>query len=654
MLWNSYEKHTQQLKDKRETINSSFPVQNGKFFHMIEMIDDIKGFAEGISDHIRTKEDFEKTWNLHVADDAQLIRFGDYLENALYDASIASEKGLAETAALASYAFNLKPEDYKISDTIGFIKSREETVKKAFGELIPGIADVPVSMNGEYMEFIVERTNNNLLPGGVIRVLNADYADHKLRCTYVDPHNNKLDLSVPENIEILKDWLTSPDLASFNIWGRKEIVSDNHKEKQFIRSLREACENAQTISSVNGEEGISTHKLPDIYRSIGIEEKPLYVPYKIFNNMSENGIDAKDMFNIISGIFDPTLITEFESYARKPCSRHDSLCVIPNILTKDHEPVGIHVVEKDGCLEVEAVSKLSSTYIQDKINNKLLVYYDDCPENDIQNVDFTIPDYLLKPYGAENQESIDNDRFRLKSQNMVFENLQQTLESKDAGLKAVMRNDEGYTNEFYVYGKDESKPLTRGSIYRDGKLWLSDPMNEHIIDHMNSQPLLEAVCKNIADYQDELERKSLAASQTVSDVHVSNKPFTLSVSPDKTKLCLNLVGTPNFAVRERLTECGFSYSTITRQWKAAMNPGNLSKFVSTVETLWPDMSDYVKANLAELSVSSETKQREKKCPIDFSKIENTGAKLAENLRTISRNYPEYNGNLTHILSDLCL
>lgn len=652
LLWNSYEKHTQQLKDKRETINSSFPVQNGKFFHMIEMIDDIKGFAEGISDHIRTKEDFEKTWNLHVADDAQLIRFGDYLENALYDASIASEKGLAETAALASYALNYKPEDYKISDTIGFIKSREEAVKKAFGEVIPGIADVPVSMNGEYMEFIVERTNNNLLPGGVIRVLNADYADHKLRCTYVDPHNNKLDLSVPENIEILKDWLTSPDLASFNIWGRKEIVSDNHKEKHFIRSLREACENAQTISSVNGEEGISTHKLPDIYRSIGIEEKPLYVPYKIFNNMSENGIDAKDMFNIISGIFDPTLITEFESYARKPCSRHDSLCVIPNILTKDHEPVGIHVVEKEGCLEVEAVSKLSSTYIQDKINNKLLVYYDDCPENDIQNVDFTIPDYLLKPYGAENQESIDNDRFRLKSQNMVFENLQQTLESKDAGLKAVIRNDECYTSEFYVYGKDESKPLTRGSIYRDGKLWLSDPTNEHIIDYMNSQPLLEAVCKNIADYQDELERKSHAASQIVSKAHVSNKPFALSVSPDKTKLCLNLVGTPNFAVRERLTECGFSYSTITRQWKAAMNPENLSKFVSTVETLWPNMSDYVKANLAELSVSSDTKQREKKCPIDFSKIENTGVKLAENLRTISRDYPEYNGNLTHILSDL--
>ena len=83
-----------------------------------------------------------------------------------------------------------------------------------------------------------------------------------------------------------------------------------------------------------------------------------------------------------------------------------------------------------------------------------------------------------------------------------------------------------------------------------------------------------------------------------------------------------------------------------------MNPENLSKFVSTVETLWPDMNDYVKANLAELSVSSETKQREKKCPIDFSKIENTGANLAENLRTISRDYPEYNGNLTHILSDL--
>lgn len=652
LLWNLYEKHTQQLEDKRETINSSFPVQNGKFFHIIEMIDDIKGFAEGISDHIRTKEDFEKTWNLHVADDAQLIRFGDYLENALYDASLASEKGLVETAALASYAFNLKPEDYKISDTIGFIKSREEAVKKAFGELIPGIADVPVSMNGKYMEFIVERTNNNLLPGGVIRVLNADYADHKLRCTYVDPHNNKLDLSVPENIEILKDWLTSEDLAYYNIWGRKEIVSDNHKEKHFIRSLHEACENAQTIISVNGEKGISTHKLPDVYRSIGIEEKPLYVPYRVFNSMAESGVDSKDMFNIISGIFDPTLITEFEGYARKPCSRHDSLCVIPNILTKNHEPVGIHVVEKEGCLEVEAVSKLSSTYIQDKINNKLLVYYDDCPDNNIQNVDFTIPAYLMKPHGAENQESINNDRFRLKSQNMVFENLQVTLESKDAGLKAIMRNDEGYTSEFYVYGKDESKPLTRGSIYRDGKLWLSDPMSGHLIEHVNNQPNLEAVCKNIADYQDTLERKSHSASQSYTKNHDGEKPFTLSVSPDKTKLCLNLEGTPNFAVRERLTECGFSYSTITRQWKAAMNPENLSKFVSTVETLWPDMNDYVKANLAELSVSSETKQREKKCPIDFSKIENTGANLAENLRTISRDYPEYNGNLTHILSDL--
>lgn len=131
-----------------------------------------------------------------------------------------------------------------------------------------------------------------------------------------------------------------------------------------------------------------------------------------------------------------------------------------------------------------------------------------------------------------------------------------------------------------------------------------------------------------------------------------NHSVNIELTSDGSKLSLTFNEVPDIDLRSSLNWAGFKYSTIAKAWKADFNQENSDKLLATVKKYWPDDYEHAVKQMEGIGTKTAAEHKKESISVDFSQIENTSEKLAENIKFINEKYPEYKGNLTHILTDI--
>ena len=131
-----------------------------------------------------------------------------------------------------------------------------------------------------------------------------------------------------------------------------------------------------------------------------------------------------------------------------------------------------------------------------------------------------------------------------------------------------------------------------------------------------------------------------------------NHSVNIELTSDGSKLSLTFNEVPDIDLRSSLNWAGFKYSTIAKAWKADFNQENSDKLLATVKKYWPDDYEHAAKQMEGIGTKPAAEHKKESISVDFSQIENTSEKLAENIKFINEKYPEYKGNLTHILTDI--
>lgn len=131
-----------------------------------------------------------------------------------------------------------------------------------------------------------------------------------------------------------------------------------------------------------------------------------------------------------------------------------------------------------------------------------------------------------------------------------------------------------------------------------------------------------------------------------------NHSVNIELTSDGSKLSLTFNEVPDIDLRSSLNWAGFKYSTIAKAWKADFNQENSDKLLATVKKYWPDDYEHAVKQMEGIGTKTAAEHKKESVSVDFSQIENTSEKLAENMKFINEKYPEYKGNLTHILTDI--
>lgn len=172
-----------------------------------------------------------------------------------------------------------------------------------------------------------------------------------------------------------------------------------------------------------------------------------------------------------------------------------------------------------------------------------------------------------------------------------------------------------------------------------------------------------ANCKyNFTDLKD--HNLDISLTENISrmrDFCEKGKPFyeasekhsvNIELTPDGSKLSLTFNEVPDIDLRSSLNWAGFKYSTIAKAWKADFNQENSDKLLATVKKYWPEDYEHAAKQMEGIGTKPAAEHKKESISVDFSQIENTSEKLAENIKFINEKYPEYKGNLTHILTDI--
>lgn len=130
-----------------------------------------------------------------------------------------------------------------------------------------------------------------------------------------------------------------------------------------------------------------------------------------------------------------------------------------------------------------------------------------------------------------------------------------------------------------------------------------------------------------------------------------------SVAPDGKTFKAAFLKAPDAHVRGQLENVGFKYSVAAKAWKSEMTKENLSGLLTIIKKSYPSDFDHCKKEAEDifLGKTEEKKpevKKEKETLIDYSGMENTCANFIKNIRYVNSAFPQYKGNLAHILSDI--
>lgn len=165
-------------------------------------------------------------------------------------------------------------------------------------------------------------------------------------------------------------------------------------------------------------------------------------------------------------------------------------------------------------------------------------------------------------------------------------------------------------------------------------------------------------CPNIKSFLETYAKEETISAKKEKDMNTQKAENHIELNLSANRKALSVKFTNNLTTEQRktITELGFAYSTLTESWKADFNQENGNNLLLAIKSFWPlDYSASVK-KLDELSKTSEhtvTNNVERSIiPVDYSSINLSSENLAENIRTINKNYPYFNNDLTKIFKDI--
>lgn len=399
----------------------------------------------------------------------------------------------------------------------------------------------------------------------------------------------------------------------------------------------------------------------------------------VFNNKENPAL-------IISHISDPAVMQTIhlnDSYAKKHSLGMSFKDLLESGWLKETKNPNLKSFIDGNMLERDFIGK----YIPDADNNKAVTLLDDITayEEGFSDVLKSFKDFKDAwdiPVSSE-QEVFE---FGGKLQKALY-NAAEAIKDKKAYADSLLRYAEKYKpgmeDPDNVYGKfqfheDELKVFLKvnminASIYnismdknRDGAqiiFALMSSKDKRHYGYITADFDDPANCKyNFTDLKD--HNLDISLTENISrmrDFCEKGKPFyeasekhsvNIELTPDGSKLSFTFNEVPDIDLRSSLNWAGFKYSTIAKAWKADFNQENSDKLLATVKKYWPDDYEHAAKQMEGIGTKPAAEHKKESISVDFSQIENTSEKLAENIKFINEKYPEYKGNLTHILTDI--
>lgn len=399
----------------------------------------------------------------------------------------------------------------------------------------------------------------------------------------------------------------------------------------------------------------------------------------IFNNKENPAL-------IISHISDPAVMQTIhlnDSYAKKHSLGMSFKDLFESGWLKETKNPNLKSFIDGKMLERDFIGK----YIPDADNNKAVTLLDDITayEEGFSDVLKSFKDFKDAwdiPVSSE-QEVFE---FGGKLQKALY-NAAEAIKDKKAYADSLLRYAEKYKpgmeDPDNVYGKfkfleDELKVFLKVNMINASIYNMATDINKNgtqiVFALMSSKDKRHygyitadfddpANCKyNFTDLKD--HNLDISLTENISkmrDFCEKGKPFyeasenhsvNIELTSDGSKLSLTFNEVPDIDLRSSLNWAGFKYSTIAKAWKADFNQENSDKLLATVKKYWPDDYEHAVKQMEGIGTKPATEHKKESISVDFSQIENTSEKLAENIKFINEKYPEYKGNLTHILTDI--
>lgn len=389
---------------------------------------------------------------------------------------------------------------------------------------------------------------------------------------------------------------------------------------------------------------------------------------------------------IISHISDPAVMQTIhlnDSYAKKHSLGMSFKDLLKSGWLKETKNPNLKSFIDGNILERDFIGK----YIPDADNNKAVTLLDDITayEDGFSDVLKSFKDFKDAwdiPVSSEQEVS----EFGGKLQKALY-NAAEAIKDKKAYADSLLRYAEKYKpgmeDPDNVYGKfkfheDELKVFLKVNMINASIYNMATDINKNgtqiVFALMSSKDKRHygyitadfddpANCKyNFTDLKD--HNLDISLTENISkmrDFCEKGKPFygasenhsvNIELTPDGSKLSLTFNEVPDIDLRSSLNWAGFKYSTIAKAWKADFNQENSDKLLATVKKYWPDDYEHAAKQMESIGTKPAAEHKKESVSVDFSQIENTSEKLAENIKFINEKYPEYKGNLTHILTDI--
>lgn len=399
----------------------------------------------------------------------------------------------------------------------------------------------------------------------------------------------------------------------------------------------------------------------------------------VFNNKENPAL-------IISHISDPAVMQTIhlnDSYAKKHSLGMSFKDLLESGWLKDTKNPNLKSFIDGNMLERDFIGK----YIPDADNNKAVTLLDDITayEDGFSDVLKSFKDFKDAwdiPVSSEKEVS----EFGGKLQKALY-NAAEAIKDKKAYADSLLRYAEKYKpgmeDPDNVYGKfqfheDELKVFLKVNMINASIYNMATDINKNgtqiVFALMSSKDKRHygyitadfddpANCKyNFTDLKD--HNLDISLTENISkmrDFCEKGKPFygasenhsvNIELTSDGSKLSLTFNEVPDIDLRSSLNWAGFKYSTIAKAWKADFNQENSDKLLATVKKYWPDDYEHAAKQMEGIGTKTAAEHKKESVSVDFSQIENTSEKLAENIKFINKKYPEYKGNLTHILTDI--
>lgn len=525
-----------------------------------------------------------------------------------------------------------------------------------------------------------------------------------------DPENHDkeyLDVSSEGKPSISSDekWNLIREQKTFDILGEQiknlshKGISNEETDKLFEKAKAIFMENSIDVNNFNIDkmsnsyvelfrDNVTGKLITEELNQMGFVKDPdgNYVLDDIKVSLSFVYNNKENPALIISHISDPAVMETIhlnDSYAKKHSLAMSFEDLLESGWLKETKNPNLKSFIDGNMLERDFIGK----YIPDADNNKAVTLLDDITayEEGFSDVLKSFKDFKDAwdiPVSSE-QEVFE---FGGKLQKALY-NAAEAIKDKKAYADSLLRYAEKYKpgmeDPDNVYGKfkfheDELKVFLKvnminASIYnismdknRDGAqiiFALMSSKDKRHYGYITADFDAPANCKyNFTDLKD--HNLDISLTENISrmrDFCEKGKPFyeasekhsvNIELTPDGSKLSLTFNEVPDIDLRSSLNWAGFKYSTIAKAWKADFNQENSDKLLATVKKYWPEDYEHAAKQMKGIGTKPAAEHKKESISVDFSQIENTSEKLAENIKFINEKYPEYKGNLTHILTDI--